>query len=315
MERSITEWLLFSGIVLVLMVVDLGLARKQVREISARESLIMCGLYTLVACLFGAWVWEQMGAAKGKEFFTGYVIEYTLAMDNIFVISLILGFFQIPRKYQHRALFWGILGAIVLRGIMIGAGAALIQEFHWVLYLFAVFLIFTGIKMLLVADHAPDMEHNAVLKFMRGHFFITKELHEDKFFVRQPHPILEGKQATWMTPLFVAVCVIEVADLVFAVDSVPAIFAITTDPYIVYTSNIFAIMGLRALYFALSAMIHRFDYLKYALAVVLIFIGSKIFITDFMLDGHFPTSLSMAITLGVLALGVVFSLWKTRNLR
>lgn len=314
MEKSLTEWLLFGGIVLVLMIVDIGMLHRKQREISVKESFLMCGMYMLIACLFGAWVWDSLGAQKGKEFFTGYVIELTLAMDNIFVISLILTYFAIPRQYQHRALFWGIMGAIILRGIMIGAGAAIVEEFHWVLYIFAVFLILTGIKMLVSVDDKPhDVEQNPLLKFMRAHFFITKELHGEKFFVRLPHPILEHKYATWMTPLFVAVMIIEIADLVFAVDSVPAIFAITTDPYIVYTSNIFAIMGLRALYFALDAVIHRFAYLKYALAVVLMFIGSKIFIADFILKDKFPISLSMGITFGLLGAGVLYSLYKTRT--
>ena len=213
--------------------------------------------------------------------------------DRVFVISLIFTYFAVPRVYQHRVLFWGIFGVIVLRAIMIGLGAALVTQFSWVLYLFGAFLLVTGVKMLLVADHMPKLDDNPVLRFMRRRMKVTNELHGERFFVRLPAADT-GRTSLYATPLFLALVLIEVADLVFAVDSVPAIFAITTDPYIVYTSNIFAILGLRALYFALAAMVHRFAYLKYALSLVLIFIGAKIFWNQ--LFGKLDPSISLGVS-------------------
>ena len=217
-----------------------------------------------------------------------------------------------PRQYQHRVLFWGILGVIVLRAIMIGLGAALVSQFSWVLYLFGVFLVFTGIKMWIIADHVPDIANNPLLRFMRKHMRVTDGLRGNAFWVHEPDP-QSGKLVRWATPLFLALMLVEFVDLVFAVDSVPAIFAITTDPFIVYTSNIFAILGLRALYFALAAMIHRFKYLKYALALVLVFIGTKIFLVGII--GKVPPVISLSVTFGLIAGGVLVSLWKTRSER
>lgn len=243
---------------------------------------------------------------------TGFVVEKTLALDNVFVIALIFSFFAVPRIYQHRVLFWGILGVIVLRAIMIGVGATLVAEFSWVLYIFAAFLVFTGIKMLVMKEAEPDVSDNALVRFMRSRFNVTEEHHGERFFVKLVNP-KTGKMTWFITPLFMALVMVEVADVIFAVDSVPAIFAITTDPFIVYTSNIFAILGLRALYFALAAMIHRFRYLKPALAVVLIFIGSKIFVADLLGLEKFPAALSLGVTFAIIAMGVVWSLVKTRE--
>ena len=231
-------------------------------------------------------------------------------MDNVFVIALIFSYFAIPRQYQHRVLFWGILGVIVLRALMIGLGAALVSQFSWVLYLFGVFLVLTGIKMWLIADHMPDIGNNPLLRFLRKHLRVTPQLEGNAFFVLATDPV-SGRTVRWVTPLFLALCLVEFIDLVFAVDSVPAIFAITSDPFIVYTSNIFAILGLRALYFALAAMIRRFKYLKYALALVLVFIGAKIFLVGFI--GKMPPSISLAVTFGLIVGGVLVSLWKTRG--
>jgi tellurite resistance protein TerC len=202
---------------------------------------------------------------------------------------------------------------IVLRATMIGLGATLVAQYYWTLYIFGVFLVFTGIKMLFAGDEEADVSKNPILSFLRKRMRVTKELHEERFFVKAPHPKNPNKIVWWATPLFLCLCMVELVDLVFAVDSVPAIFAITTDPFIVYTSNIFAILGLRALYFALAAIIHRFHYLKYALALVLVFIGSKIFLGDFVFDGKVPAPLSLAVTFGLLTAGVLFSLWKTRD--
>jgi tellurite resistance protein TerC len=305
-------WLAFMAIVVTLLVLDLGVLHREQREIEVRESLVLSAGYIGLGLAFGAWVWWYLGAQSGMEYLTGFAIEKALAMDNVFVIAMIFAFFAVPRQYQHRVLFWGILGVIVLRAIMIGLGATIVSQFSWVLYVFAVFLILTGVKMLVFADREYDVARNPVLAFMRRRFNVTDEHHGERFWVRKPDPAT-GRMVWFMTPLFLALVLIEVADVIFAVDSVPAIFAITTDPFIVYTSNIFAILGLRALYFALAAMVHRFHYLKVALAVVLIFIGSKIFVADLLGIDKFPPAISLAITFGILAAGVLYSLWRTRD--
>lgn len=314
LTKPLWMWLVFLSIVVVLLVLDLGVLHRKQKAIGVRESLVMSLFYIAIGLSFGGWVWHEMGPTSGVQYITGFVIEKTLAMDNIFVIAMIFGYFAIPPQYQHRVLFWGILGVIILRGIMIGLGATLVAEYSWVLYIFAAFLIITGIKMLVMADKKTDMANNPALRFMRRYLRVTDELHGQKFSVRLKDTNT-GRSERYFTPLFLALVLIEIADVIFAVDSVPAIFAITTDPYIVYTSNIFAILGLRALYFALAAMIDRFHYLKYALAAVLIFIGCKIFIGDalFPETGKFPPVLSLVITFGILASGIFYSLWKTRN--
>ena len=303
-------WLGFVGIVFALLAFDLGVLHKDDHEIGVRESLLLSAGYIGVALLFGAWVWWYLGAPSGMDYYTGYLIEKSLSMDNVFVIALIFGFFAIPRQYQHRVLFWGILGVIVLRAIMIALGATLVSQFSWVLYLFGAFLVFTGIKMWIIADHMPDIADNPLLKLLRRRMRVTDGLRGNAFWVREPDPAT-GRLERFATPLLLALVMVEFVDLVFAVDSVPAIFAITTDPFIVYTSNIFAILGLRALYFALAAMIHRFKYLKYALALVLVFIGSKIFLVGFI--GKIPAVISLSVTVGLIAGGVLVSLWKTRG--
>lgn len=303
-------WLLFIGIVITLLVLDLGVLHKDNREIGVKESLWMSAGYIAIALLFGSWIWWQMGPESGMNYMTGFFVEKTLALDNIFVISLIFAYFAVPRLYQHRVLFWGILGVIVLRGIMIGLGASLVSEFSWILYFFGAFLVLTGIKMLFASGDEHNIGENKLIKFLRKHMRVTDELHGQKFFVKQTDP-KTGKLARFATPLFLALIMVEIADIVFAVDSIPAIFAITTDPYIVYTSNIFAILGLRALYFALAAMMHRFVYLKYALSAVLIFIGGKIFWGH--LIGKVDPAVSLSVTIGILAAGIIFSLLKTRN--
>ena len=312
MGKPLWMWAVFMGIVAVLLAFDLGILHRKQREISIKESLRLSAFYIGIALVFGGWIWHSLGAQSGKEYLTGFIVEKTLAMDNVFIISLIFTFFAIPPLYQHRVLFWGILGVIVLRAVMIGLGAALVSEFSWVLYLFAVFLVITGIKMLWIGEKPFNIENNPLLKFLRGNFRISNELHGQKFTVKLPDP-KTGRPVTYGTPLLVALALIEFVDLIFAVDSVPAIFTITLDPYIVYTSNIFAILGLRALYFALAAVIHRFKYLQQALAWVLIFIGSKTFIADWMGWGKFPATISLAITFGLIAAGIIVSLYKTGN--
>lgn len=306
-------WFTFIGVVLALLVLDLGLLNKGDHEIGVAESLKLSALYIALGLGFSGFIYWQMDFTSTAHYLTAFVVEKTLALDNIFVIALIFSFFAIPRAYQHRVLFWGILGVIVLRGLMIGLGATLVAQYHWILYIFAVFLILTGVKMLFASgEKTHDIASNPVLKFFKRRMRVTEDLHGNNFFVKQPDPGT-GKLATFATPLFLALVLIEIADLIFAVDSVPAVFTITTDPFIVYTSNIFAILGLRALYFALAAILHRFAYLKYALSILLIFIGSKIFIAELMDWEKFPASLSLGITFAILAAGVLFSLWKTKD--
>jgi len=305
-------WLAFLAIVIALLVLDLGVLHRKQREIGVRESLAMTAFYATIGLGFGGWVWSQMGPEAGMNFVTGFVVEKSLALDNVFVIAMIFAHFGIPRLYQHRVLFWGILGVIVLRAIMIGFGAAAVQQWSWVLYLFAAFLIATGIKMWLTVDKPYDVAGSPLLRWVRGHLRVTDELHEQRFWVRLPDP-RTGPLAWFMTPLFLALVMVEFVDVVFAVDSVPAIFAITTDPFIVYTSNIFAILGLRALYFALAAMVDRFHYLKYALSLLLVFIGSKIFVADALGLAKVPPAVSLGITFAILAGGVAWSLCKTRE--
>lgn len=306
-------WLVFLMIVLGLLVFDLGVLHRKQHEIGVGESLWLSGGYITVALAFGAWVWWSMGEQPGMDYLTGFFVEKSLALDNIFVISLIFTYFAVPRLYQHRVLVWGIIGVLVLRAIMIGLGTTLVSQFSWVLYLFGAFLLFTGIKMLFLSTAAgPAISaDNPLIRLMRSRLNVTADLHGDQFWVRLPDPAAPGRRRWFATPLLLALVTVEVADLIFAVDSVPAIFAITADPYIVYTSNIFAILGLRALYFALAAMVHRLEYLKYALSLVLIFIGGKIFWNQMF--GKVDPAISLGVTVVLLAGGVLFSLAKTKG--
>jgi tellurite resistance protein TerC len=326
-------WLAFIGAVVALLAFDLGVVNKKDHEIGIAESLKLSALYIAIGLGFAFVVWHlynndyagasidpQLLAVTGAErawtavqlYLTGFAVEKTLALDNVFVISLVFTYLAIPRMYQHRVLFWGIIGVIVLRALMIGIGAALVSQFSWVLYVFGAFLVLTGVLMLRKGDHEPDMSQNKVLNWLKKHMNVTPDLHGNKFRVQLPDP-KTGKLRWFATPLLLALLFVEIVDLIFAIDSVPAIFAITSDPYIVYTSNIFAILGLRALFFALAAMVHRFKYLKYALALTLVFIGSKIFLGDFFPGGKFPALWSLSITLGLIGGGVLYSLWRTRG--
>jgi len=312
MGKPLWMWFVFAAVVAALLIFDLGIMHRKEHEIGTKESLFFSAFYIGIGLLFGVWVWREMGTGKAFEYFTGFIVEKTLSIDNVFVIAMLFSFFRVPRIYQHRVLFWGILGAVVLRGIMIGLGAALVSEFEWILYVFAVFLIYTGIKLLFTGEKPADLEHNRLFLFMNRHFRVTREFHGHDFFVRQPSQ-KHGCKVIWITPLFLCLVMIEAADVLFAVDSVPAIFVITTDPFIVYTSNIFAILGLRALYFVLSSIVKRFKYLPYALSLVLVFIGSKTFIAHFAGWEKFPTGLSLGITSVILGSGIGFSVWKTRK--
>jgi tellurite resistance protein TerC len=313
LSKPLWTWVAFVTFVGLLLAFDLGVLHRKSHAIGVKESLGLSAFYIAIGLGFGGIIFWWMGGQAATEYLTGFVVEKSLAMDNIFVIAMIFSYFAIPAQYQHRVLVYGIMGVLILRGIMIAAGAAIVTEFSWVLYIFAAFLVLTGIKMLFTADKKHDVSKSPAVQFMNKHLNMTKELHGEKFFVRQPDAA--GRVRTFVTPLFGALIMVELADLIFAVDSIPAIFAITTDPYIVLTSNVFAILGLRALYFALAAMVDRFVYLKYALAAVLIFIGSKIFVADMLGLAKIPPMVSLSVTLGILAVGILGSLWKTRNVR
>ena len=308
--KALWVWLLFAGVVATLLTFDLGVLHQDSHEIGLRESLQLSLAYITVALCFGAWVWFCFGAASGTAWLAGWAIEKSLSLDNVFVIALVFSYFGIPRRYQHRVLFWGVLGVIVLRGLLIAAGAMLVSQFAWVLELFAGFLVFSGIRMWIAAGHVPDIAGNPVLGVLRRHLRVTETLHGDAFWI-QNADAKGGKPLRWVTPLFLALLLIEFVDLVFALDSIPATFAITTDPFLVYTSNIFAILGLRALYFALAEMLHRFRYLKYALALLLVFIGMKILAAGVI--GELSPLISLAVTAGLIAGGVVLSLGKARR--
>jgi tellurite resistance protein TerC len=312
LSKPLWTWLAFITAVGLLLAFDLGVLHRKSHAIGVKESLGLSAFYIAIGLGFGGIIFWWMGGQAASEYLTGFVVEKSLAMDNIFVIAMIFSYFAIPAAYQHRVLVYGIIGVLILRGIMIAAGSAIVTEFSWVLYIFAAFLVLTGIKMLFTAEKKHDVSKSPVVQFMTRRMNMTTQLHGEKFFVRQPDAA--GRMRLFITPLFGALVMVELADLIFAVDSIPAIFAITTDPYIVLTSNVFAILGLRALYFALAAMVDRFVYLKYALAAVLIFIGSKIFIADMLGLAKIPPVVSLSVTLGILAAGILGSLWKTRRL-
>lgn len=334
MDRPPWMWGVFFAIFLGVLVFDLNVLNRHDHVIKVRESVVMSFCYMLIALAFGAWVWYMEGMVSGSLFITGYLVELSLSMDNIFVISLVLTYFAVPRAIQHRVLFWGIMGVIVLRGLMIGAGTAIIANFQWILLLFALFLVFTGGKMLFMddAEDDHDLSKNAVVKFFTKRMRVTPEFHGNHFAVRL-RDANTGHWKWYFTPLMLTLCVVEVVDVIFAVDSIPAILSITQDPFIVYTSNLFAIMGLRALYFTLAAMLDRFQYLKYAISLVLVFIGVKVLAdkglniaADWVepynkdvaetLSGaafHISPGVSLVITVGTLVAGALFSVYKTRN--
>ncbi|XSG81471.1 MAG: TerC family protein [Methyloligella sp. ZOD6] len=306
MESSIWLWIAFNLFVLSLLAFDLGVLHRKVREIKVGEAMQLSLFYIVLALLFGAGLFWLRGSQDGIDFLTGYFIEKSLSVDNIFVIVLIFTYFQVPPQYQHRVLFWGILGALVMRGLLIFAGVKLIHQFAWMALLFGGFLIVTGVKMLVVADQKPDLENNIIVRTIRRRFRLTDRYHGKHFFIRQ-----EG--AFYVTPLFLVLVLIEFTDLIFAVDSIPAIIAITTDPFIVYTSNVFAILGLRALYFALAGIVPRFVYLKYGLSLVLLVIGFKM-IANYIYGGKFiPTEMALAITVVLIGGSIILSLMKTRG--
>ena len=307
-------WASFFAIVLVMLAIDLLVVGggKQHR-VSLREAATWSGIWVGVSLLFAGALWWYLDGAAGREvanaktleFVTGYLIEKSLAVDNVFVWLMLFGFFAVPLELQKRVLVYGVLGAIVMRTVMIFAGVWLIAKFHWILYVFGAFLLITGIKMWWFADEKPDLANNPVIRWLRGHMKVTDELHGERFFVMKDEA---GKWVRYATPLFLVLVLVEVSDLIFAVDSIPAIFAITTDPFIVLTSNVFAILGLRAMYFLLADMADRFSLLKYGLARVLIFIGAKMMLIDIF---KIPVLVSLGVVAVIIFTSVVLSLRRT----
>jgi len=294
-------WVGFNAFVLAMLFLDLFVFHRKAHEVSLKEAAGWSVFWVVLSLSFNVLVWRLMGPEKGLEFLTGYLIEKALSVDNIFVFVLIFSYFNVPAKYQHRILFWGIIGALLMRGAMIGAGAALIHQFHWVIYVFGAFLVFTGIRMATHDEMEIEPEKNPVIRLIRKVWPVTNQYHGQKFFIVDR----TRRRRLVATPLFVVLMMVETTDLIFAVDSIPAIFAITTDTFIVYTSNVFAILGLRALYFLLAGVIHRFHYLKLGLSAVLVFVGLKMLLAEVY---KIPIGLSLGIVAAVLILSVVASL-------
>jgi len=306
MGTTIWAWVAFNLFVVALLALDLGVLHRKEREIKVGEALWLSLLYIVLALLFGAGVFWTSGKQAGVEFLTGYFIEKSLSVDNIFVIVLTFNYFAVPSQYQHRVLFWGILGALIMRGILIFAGVQLIDNFTWMALVFGAFLIATGVKMLVVADAKPDIDNNVVLRFLRQRLRVTEGYEGKRFFVRRDGLL-------YATPLFLVLMLVEFTDLVFAVDSIPAIIAISKDPFIIYTANVFAILGLRALYFALAAIVPRFIYLKYALSLVLIVVGGKMIANYFYGEKFIPTEWALVITAVLIGGSIALSVLRTRG--
>jgi tellurite resistance protein TerC len=297
--HQIGLWVGFNVFVLAMLALDLGVFHRQAHVVKLKESLVWTAVWVLLALVFNAGVWYYAGSQKALEFLTGYLIEKSLSVDNVFVFALLFSYFAVPALYQHKVLFCGVLGALVMRAVMIVLGTALITKFTWVVYIFGGFLVLTGIKMIVKREEEIHPERNPVVRWFKKLMPITNDYRAHHFFVEQ-----DGRR--WATPLFVVLLLVEVSDLIFAVDSIPAIFAVTKDPFIVYTSNVFAILGLRSLYFALAGVMDKFHYLKIGLGVVLAFVGVKMLLahTAYKID----TLLALGIVVGVLAVSVIASL-------
>lgn len=305
MTDTIWLWVGFNVFILLMLALDLGVFHRAAHEVSFREAAAWSAVWVTLALLFNAGILFFSGGERALDFFTGYLIEKSLSVDNVFVFALIFSYFSVPRVYQHKVLFWGIFGALVMRAVMIVAGAALMREFAWIIYVFGVFLIVTGVKMVVKSEAAVDPASNPVVRWFRKLVPVTEGYRGEKFFVRE-----NGVRKA--TPLMVVLVLVEITDLIFAVDSIPAIFAVTTDTFIVYTSNVFALLGLRSLYFLLAGVMHKFHYLKIGLGVVLGFVGVK------MLLGHSPykidTVVSLGVIVGILSVSAIASLARARRL-
>ncbi|MBI4429516.1 MAG: TerC family protein [Ignavibacteriales bacterium] len=302
--QEILLWVGFNIFVVIMLLVDLVIFHRKAHEVSIKEALIWSGVWIAVSLIFNVGVYSWYGHESALQFLTGYLIEKSLSVDNLFVFLVIFSYFKVPPRYQHKVLFWGILGALIMRGTLILVGVTLIAKFHWILYVFGLFLVFTGIKMLFQKELAEvHPERNIIVRFFKKFFPVTAGYHEEKFFIKVDHK-------RYATLLLIVLLVIETTDLVFALDSIPAIFAITTDPFIVYTSNVFAILGLRSLYFALAGLMDLFYYLKHGLAFILSFVGVKMLVADF-----FPIHIGIALGVvgGVLAISVIASIVRSRK--
>jgi tellurite resistance protein TerC len=298
MSSQILLWAIFIVLILVMLAIDLGVLNRRAHEITLGESLRESLLWISLAVLFNIGIYFWSGSEKALLFFTGYLVEESLSVDNLFVFLMIFTYFSVPARYQHKVLFWGILGAVVMRGLFIAGGVTLLHRFHWLIYIFGAFLIFTGLRLLWDKGRKINPERNPLIRLVRKVLPVTETYQEDKFFIR-----VQGRLLA--TPLFIVLLVVETTDIIFAVDSIPAILAITTDPLIVYTSNIFAILGLRALFFALAGFMRLFHYLNYGLSAILIFIGIKMLIANFY---QVPTALALGVIAGVLAVSILASL-------
>ena len=304
MPNEYVIWIGFNILVLAMLALDLGVFHRQAHEVKVKEALIWSAVWIALAMLFNAGIYFWRGSEVALEFFTGYLIEKSLSVDNIFVFILIFSYFSVPALYQHKVLFWGILGALLMRAILIAVGATLIAKFHWIIYVFGGFLIITGVKMALQKSTGIHPEKNPLVRLFKRFMPVANEYHGEKFFIKE-----NGRR--FATPLFIVLLMVEFTDLVFAVDSIPAIFAITKDPFIVYTSNVFAILGLRSLYFALAGVMGYFHYLKIGLALVLVFVGAKMMVVDIY---KIPIGLSLSVVGGILLLSVLASLiWPRRS--
>ena len=306
---SLWVWIAFLGFVLSMLAVDLLVFHREAHAVSAREAAAWSVVWIALGLTFGGVVWWWQGPTRAGEYLAGYLIEKSLSVDNVFVFALVFTYFAVPAKYQHRVLFWGVLGAIIFRAIFIAAGAALLDALHWLIYVFGAFLVATGVKMIVFRGEGGHPDKNPALRLLRRVMPVTSEYHGQRFFTRQ----LVGNKRTWLaTPLFAVLVVVETTDVLFAVDSIPAIFAVTRDPFLVFTSNAFAILGLRALYFLLADMMHRFVYLKVGLGVVLAFAGTKMLVSEVY---KVPVWLSLGVIGMIIAVSVAASLYATRRSR
>jgi tellurite resistance protein TerC len=304
LSGTIWLWIGFNLFVLAMLALDLGVFHREAHAVSLKEASIWSVVWITLAMIFNAGLYFFAGPEPALQFFTGYLIEKSLSVDNIFIFVLLFTFFKVPAAYQHRVLFWGVLGALIMRGTLIGLGVVLLETFHWIIYLFGAFLIFTGIRMAFHKETELHPEHNPLLRLVRRVVPVTNDYERDRFIVRRAGQVL-------VTPLLLVLLVVETTDLIFAVDSIPAIFAVTRDPFLVYTSNIFAILGLRSLYFVFANVMGRFSYLKLGLAVILSYVGVKMVLADIY---HIPTALSLAVIAVVLAVAVVASIVRARRL-
>jgi tellurite resistance protein TerC len=304
MPTDVLLWTGFSVFLIIMLALDLGVFHKNSHVVEFKEAMIWSGVWIGLALIFNVGIFYYFGKVKGLEFMTGYLIEKSLSIDNVFIIALIFTYFNVPRQYQHRVLFWGVIGALIMRAVLIAVGATLIKEFAWIIYIFGAFLIFTGLKMYFQKNEGINPDKNPVVRFFKKFIPMTDEYNKEKFFL-----IKEGKR--FATPLFVVLLLVETTDLIFAVDSIPAIFAITSDPFIVFTSNAFAILGLRSLYFALAGVIYKFYYLKAGLSVILVFVGIKMMLIDIY---KIPIGVSLGFVALVILIAVLASIRKNKQL-